>query len=262
MERNLSVSVKGVLVAAVIGLALVVAYLLGTGRMPADPAGAAGPEASADSPMVRMVGEGTATVVPDEVAFTVSAGARHDDLDEALDDASRTMKRTLAALKEYGVEAADTQTTGLNMYPVYEYPSSGPRIFQGYRVNQTARVVVKDLGKAGGAIASAVEAGGNGVRVRNIQLQVGDLDEALGEARDAAVEDAKTKATRTAEAAGRGLGEVISIQELTDDGGRDVLYPQNLSGAFKAADSAAIDVPIRAGEQDLTVQIELVWSLD
>lgn len=260
MERNFSVSVKGLLVAAVIGLALVVAFMLGSGRIPAEPADAAGPEASADAPIVRMVGEGTATVVPDEMAFTVSAGARRDNLADAMDAASRTMQRTLNALKEYGVTKADTQTTGLNMYPVYEYQNSGPRIFRGYRVRQTAEVVVKDLAKASDAIPAAVKAGGNGVRVRNIRLRVSDLDAALAEARDAAVADATAKATRSAEAAGRELGQVISIQDIADgsDGRDSVLMEQSM--AYKAAADLS-SMPVRAGKDELAVRIELIWSL-
>ena len=37
------------------------------------------------------------------------------------------MRRVLAALADQGVRDADVQTTGLQMYPEYDYPRTGRR---------------------------------------------------------------------------------------------------------------------------------------
>ena len=119
------------------------------------------------------------------------------------------MERVLAALDDQGVEEADVQTTGLQMYPEYDYPSYGPPVLTGYRVTQRARVVVRELAQGGEAVSTAVETGGNGVRVTDIRLGVSDPEAALGRARDAAVEAATAKAEQYAAATGQTLGEVL-----------------------------------------------------
>ena len=68
-------------------------------------------------------------------------------------------------LADFGVAKDRVQTTGLSMYPVYDYPRYGPPVLRGYRVTQRARVMVPKLSRAGAAITAAVRHGGNAVRV-------------------------------------------------------------------------------------------------
>ena len=77
-----------------------------------------------------------------------------------------------------------------------------------------ARCTCGSWPKGGTAVAAAVEAGGNGVRVRDIRLEIGDPDAVLEQARDAAVEEATAKAEQYAEATGQALGDVVSIREV------------------------------------------------
>ena len=101
------------------------------------------------------------------------------------------------------------QTTGLSMYPEYDYPAYGPPVLTGYRVTQRAQVHVRELAQGGAAVSAAVETGGNGVRVSDIRLEVGDPDAVLEQARDAAVEAATAKAEQYAAATGQALGDVV-----------------------------------------------------
>jgi len=262
MRGDVTVSVKSILLAGLVGLALVTAYLLGSqGDAVSVPANAATGEsgAMADRRMVSMVGTGEASAVPDQISFTLSATARRLDLDDALDASSATTRRVLSELGKHGVEKSDVQTTGLSMYPEYEYHAYEPPTLVGYRVTQRATVKVDELAKGGPAIAAAVEVGGNGVRVSGIRLGVGDLDAVMERARDAAVESATAKAEQYAAATGQSLGDVMSIREV----GRPALpRPQELS-SFRtlAAADAMKALPIRAGKDDLQVRIQVVWAL-
>jgi len=261
MDRSVTLSSKAVLTAAVVLLALAVAYLLGGGGgvRSAQAAEPVAPAESADSGtphQIRMVGSGTATVVPDQVGFTVSVASKQDSLDAAMKAANASMARVLDTLKGYDVENGDVQTTGLDMSPTYYYPSNAAPVLTGYRVTQTARVVVNDLTQAGAAVTAAVETGGNGVRVRNIRLQVADPERALDRARDAAVKTATTKAQQYAEATDADLGDVVSIKEVSTP--RTVVQS---TWALRAAYDAA-EMPIRAGKDDLTVKVQIVWTLN
>ncbi len=264
MNATVTVSVKGLLVAALVMLALVTAYVLGgAGGTPAAPAqatpAATEQPAGDDARTLRMVGTGEATVVPDMLGFTLSVTAKQPDLDDALGQASGTMRRVLAALRDQGVRDADVQTTGLQMYPEYDYPAYSPPVLTGYRVTQRARVTVRELADGGEAVSTAVETGGNGVRVTDIRLGVSDPEAALGEARDAAVEAATAKAEQYAAATGQTLGDVLGLRELS--GSRP--QPQPVLAYQRAA--SAVDlaaVPLRAGRDDLDVRVEVVWAFE
>jgi uncharacterized protein YggE len=258
VDGKVTVSVRTVLLAALAALGLVVAYLLGSsGSDGGAPATAAETTAGSESPGIEMTGRGQATAVPDQLSFGLSVTAKRDDLEDALDDSSATMKRVLASLEEYGVEEKDIQTTGLSMSPEYQYPAYGPPVLTGYRVTQQARVTVTDLGEGGRAISAAVDAGGNDVRVHSIKLGIADPSAAIEEARDAAVAEAMDKAEQYAAATGRQLGDVVSIREVSAP---PRIVEQAIS--FDRAAIAAKAVPIRAGEQDLTVRVHVVWSLE
>ncbi|MFN8194258.1 MAG: SIMPL domain-containing protein [Nocardioidaceae bacterium] len=261
MDRPLTVRLGSVLVAVVVALALAVAYLVGAAGHDANAATAPGAaEASgADVGTVRMVGRGQVTAVPDMATFAVAVTLKRSDLDTALGDASATMKRVLDSLGEYDVGKADVQTTGLSMSPEYDYHSYGPPTFSGYRVTQSVRVEVRTLSKAGAAITAAVTTGGNDVRVRNIRLQVSDPDAAISRARDAAIAEARTKAEQYAGAADQELGKVRSIKEISVSA--PATHELSYRASYDALTAAKAPVPIRAGESDLTVRVEVVWEL-
>ena len=262
MERNVTVSVRDLLLAGLVLLALLAGWVLGGGAGGGTPARAAtdaGPAAAPSttgSRTVVMTGVGTASAVPDEVGFDVSVGRTRPDLSTALDDASATMTKVLARLADFGVVKDRVQTTGLGMEPVYDYPTYGPPVLRGYRVTQRARVTVPELKRAGGAITAAVRAGGNAVRVGDIRLLVGDRASVLEQARDAAVAEATAKAEQYAQATGQGLGEVLSLREVRA-GGRRATYPVRLEAL---RDANVAKVPIRAGEDELKVTVRVVWA--
>jgi uncharacterized protein YggE len=122
-------------------------------------------------------------------------------------------------------------------------------------------VGVDELTQGGPAIGAAIAVGGNGVRVSGIQLGIADPDGLLKKARDAAVHAATDKAEQYAAATGQQLGEVVSIREI---GRRPQRYqPQSIFARGAIADAElAKALPIRAGEDDLQVRIEVMWALE
>jgi len=267
MNGSVTVSVKSVLLAALVLLGLVTAYLLGgQGDVGAPASASTEPEPEPESAtgqepqrLVRMTASGEATAVPDEMSFALSVTAKRDNLDDALAAASTTMRRVLAELEKHGVTKTDVQTTGLQMHPEYDYPAYSPPVLTGYRVTQRATVHVRELAKGGTAVAAAVETGGDGVRVRNMRLEIGDPDAVLEQARDAAVEEATAKAEQYAGATGQALGDVVGIREVGTPA-RPAPQPVHLQ-SYRSAALADMKMPIRAGEDELKVQVEVVWSI-
>lgn len=268
MDSTVTVSVKGLLTTGLVLLALVTAYLLGgaggSGGTPAQaaeqPTTATGPAAdsTAEARTLRMVGTGEATVVPDQLTFTLSVTNKQIELDHALAASSATLDRVLARLKELGIKEGDVQTTGLQMYPEYDYPAYSPPVLTGYRVTQRAQVTVRDLAQGGKAVSAAIETGGNGVRATNLRLGLSDPEAALAEARDAAVEAATAKAEQYAAATGQGLGDVLGLREVT--GTRGSRQPLSLGRAAFRDAAVSGTLSISAGKEDLSVKVEVLWA--
>ncbi len=151
------------------------------------------------------------------------------------------------------------QTTGLSMNPVYEYHEYDPPTLIGYRVSEKAHVTVPELRNGGKAITAAVNAGGNNVKASNIRLEISNPDAVLKEAREAAVEEATTKAEEYAAATGQTLGDVLSLREVSPATRRDqsYSYPAAADAEFL---SGAKALPIRAGEDELKVTVAIVWE--
>lgn len=264
MDNKVTVSVRSMLLAGLVLIALVAAYLMGGGGEAAPRAAAADqPRATAaKAGTLTMVGKGEASAVPDQLSFALAVKETRPELESALDVASRTTERVLASLTKYGVKRADVQTTGLSMYPVYDYHDYGPPTLRGYKVSQRARVLVTDLGQGGKAVSAAVGAGANAVRVTDIKLQIGDTDAVLEKARDAAVDAATTKAEQYAAATGQELGDVLTLREVST-ASRSALKqaPYNLRGTAPQSDAAAA-LPVRAGKDDLGVTVQVVWEFE
>jgi len=244
-------------------VAVIMAYLIGSvgaGGDEVTPAAASAAVQTASSPVVReiaMRGSGEATGVPDQLSFKLSVNTEAADISTALNQADARMRRVFRALKEEGVGRKDVQTAGLDIRPVYDYSSDGPAVLTGYAVSEDAGVLVRSLGDAGTAIAAAVSAGGNAVRLHGLSLRFGDVDALMRRARDAAVAEATAKAKQYAEATGESLGHVISIKEVSTARPRPVP-----TYARAALDSAVFGkVPIKAGSSEMRVTISVQWSL-
>lgn len=244
-------------------LALLVAFLLGNaGGTPAQAApvylGQQTAAGQVSGGAIKMTGVGKATVVPDQLTFSLSVTDKQSDLDTALSRSSATMKRVIAVLGQHGVRGSDVQTTGLQMYPTYDYHSYGPPTLTGYRVTQRASVVVHDLAEGGKAISAAIGAGGNDVRATNIRLGVSDPEAAMAKARKAAVAEATAKAREYADATGQTLGRVVSVREgRSNRPVRHDLFKQRTT--YDAA-AMPLAVPIKAGQDDLSVKVSVVWT--
>ncbi|MFC6343102.1 SIMPL domain-containing protein [Nocardioides hankookensis] len=261
MNRDLTLSVRTLLLGLLVVRALVVADLLGSaGGTTAQAADDETPTpVPAEKHELTMTGTGDASAVPDQLSFALAVSLTRPDLDDALDAANRAMARVLSSLKEHGVEKGDVQTTGLSMNPVYDYPAYSPPVLRGYHVAERARVLVDDLKEGGAAVTTAVAAGGNDVRVDDLKLLVGDTDEVMAKARDAAVAEARTKAEQYAEASGEELGDVVTISEVH---AKPLPTPVEQYGDLAAALDRGASVPIRAGRDEASVTVRIVWDLE
>jgi uncharacterized protein YggE len=172
------------------------------------------------------------------------------------------MAELIAELKAAGIEARDIQTSGFSVNPNYVYSderdengySLPPRI-NGYQVNNTVTVAVRDLENLGAILDKSVTVGAN--TVNGVSFAVADPSALYDEARKAAFADARAKAELYAEAAGGRLDEIESISE-TQGYNQPQPYPQY--ARMDMAASAA--VPVEAGELAFAITVNVRWELE
>jgi uncharacterized protein YggE len=249
-------------VAAVVGtLALVVTgWLLGHGggTAPAAAAATGSPDASGDRARdgVLVSGTGEVTGRPDTLVAQFGAEATAGTVDDALARADRALGRITDTLTKGGVDEADLQTAGLDIYPQY---SDDGRQVTGYQAQQQLTVTFRDVDEAARLIGRAVSAGGDPARLSGQTVRNDDDSALLADARRKAFDDAKAKAELYGDAAGRDLGRVVSVTETVT--GNDAPYPMNqVYAARDAAGSAAVD--LQPGQQQLSVTVTVEWSFD
>jgi uncharacterized protein YggE len=115
-------------------------------------------------------------------------------------------------------------------------------------------VKVRDLTKVGPVIDTAVAAGAN--QVNGISFSVADPAAAASQAREAAIADAKARATELANAAGVALGAATMITEVSAPGP----IPFDYRMAAPAADQAG--TPILPGTTEVQVDVEVTYAID
>jgi len=211
------------------------------------------------SPSISIQGHGEVVAAPDTAAVTAGVTTQGATAREALDANTKAMTGLIATLKAAGVESRDIQTSDFSVNPQYVYPDKdangvtpAPRI-TGYSVQNGVNVKIRKLADLGKILDQIVSAGSN--TINGVSFSVEDPAKLLDEARKAAFADAAGKAKTYADAAGVGLGTIISISE-----GSNVSPPRPVMfNAMAKADAAP--VPVEAGQLTFDVDASVVWAL-
>jgi uncharacterized protein len=206
-------------------------------------------------PGITVSGRADVAGTPDTLRLDLSVVATASSVSEALASANRSADAVQKSLLANGVQRRDLQTSGLSIQPEYDYSNGAAPRLKGYQVSESVSAKLRNLGRAGNAVGQAVSAGGNAVRVNGISLDLEETSALVSSARDRAFADAKAKAEQYARAAGRSLGEVMSITE-------DVSSPSPIPVLYAALDSAKVaGVPIQPGSQDVSVSVTVVFTM-
>ena len=241
---------RTILIAVPLAVALTASYLVGTTHAPAVAAAAATDPASQG---VIVSGLGKVSGSPDVLRLQLGVEIRRPDVSAALRDANQVQSRVRAALRGDGVDAKDLQTADVSLYPSFD----GKGRSNGYLVSESTVAKLRNLDRAGRTIGDAVTAGGNAARVQGVSFALEDNAALLGQARDAAYAEAKSKAERYAQLSGRSLGQVELVDEEAPRG--DVPIPYARTASLAAGPGA--DVPVEAGQAQVSVSVTVRWSL-
>jgi uncharacterized protein YggE len=210
--------------------------------------------AGVGGPGITMSGRADVAGTPDTLRLDLSVVATASSVSEALAKANGSANAVQKSLLGSGVAKKDLQTSGLNIAPSYDYANPGAPRLTGFEVSESLSAKLRDLGRAGDAIGKAVGAGGNAVRVNGVSLDLEDTGVLVSQARGSAFADARNKAEQYAKAAGRSLGDVVSIAE-------SVANPSPITVPSAAMATKQADVPIQPGSQEVSVTVTVVFAM-
>ncbi len=207
-----------------------------------------------NTPTLSANGTGIVYMTPDVAYIYIGVHSQAENVGDAMSQNSAQAAAVADAIKAFGVEAKDIQTSAFNVYPQQQYSPEGQITGTLYMVDNTVYVTVRKLGDLGKILDATVSSGAN--TINGISFDVLDKEAALKEARLMAIEKAKAQAGELASAAGVTLGNLQSLNVYTS--GNPVPMYEGKGGMAMAASGEA---PISAGQLTLTVEANLIYEI-
>jgi uncharacterized protein YggE len=211
-----------------------------------------------DEVLVQVSASGRADSRPDEARFTVGADTIAPTSREASERNSATINKVAAALRRLGVKEDDLQTRSITLARIDYGPNRGR-----FQANNLIEIKVRDIKRAGEALAAITDAGANVLSGPN--LRVSDPENAGRSAYAAAYRNARGRAEAYAQAAGLKVARVLAIRD-SGEGGGGPSYPYPEEGLMDAQARAVTQVsapppPVQPGISTRQVQIRVDFAL-
>ena len=203
---------------------------------------------------IAVSGAGEVYGTPDTLQMRFGVSVLRPSVDDAVGDAAALADGLISSLESSGVAQEDIQTANYSINPEYDY-SGDQRRLVGYRVTNTVVAKIRDLDSAGSVIDATVASVGDEIQVSGVSFSIEDDTELIAAARTAAWDDALAKAEQLATLAGIELGEAVMISESFSSPAPLPVYRD-----FAAADEAAFETPIEAGQQQVAVTLQVRFS--
>src|SRR3954452_16910848 len=191
---------------------------------------------------LTVIGNGSATAVPDTAMIRLSAVHRARTFAEALAGAESGREEIVRSARDLVVS-----TVNLSVWPTSEQGQQ-----PGFEARHALTIATGDLAVANDLLTRLAHEVGSRLQIEGVDMAVLDPSGPIGRAREAAFADARTKAEHLAALADATLGQVEAIGETGAGGGVPV-------GGFAMAKMA--DVGLQPGETTITASLTITWSL-
>ncbi|MBO0855855.1 MAG: SIMPL domain-containing protein [Nocardia sp.] len=205
---------------------------------------------------VTVIGNGKVTGTPDTLQATIGVQVQGADVSGALNETSGKVKAVTDAVSSAGVERKDIQTQQVSLEPRYTSPApGGAGQISGYEATNSLRITIRDTSKASVILAAAANAGGDNTRISGVSFSIDDDTALLNKAREAAFNDARSRADQYAKLAGDRLGKVLAVTETTS-GQQGAEKSPAMNGR------AVAPVPTEPGQQTTTFAVTVKYALN
>lgn len=207
--------------------------------------------------LLSLTAMGEAETVPDEAGIEVGVESFAPTAQAASAAVAKKGEAIAAALARFEVAPKDIQTRNLSVNRITYGKYKGQ-----FQANNILGVRLRNVAKAGEAVAAATDAGAN--VLSGPSLRIADPEKANRGAYIAAYRAARTRAEAYAEAAGMEISRVLTIR----DGGQGGGMPMPIDYAEEARNAAAMQVSappppsIRPGTSLMRVNVQVDFALE
>jgi hypothetical protein len=206
-----------------------------------------------DEVLVQVSASGRTDTRPDEAMFTAGVSTIAPTAAAASAGNNQAINRVVAALRGLGIRPQDVQTQSITLNRLDYGPNRGR-----FEAENRIAVRVRDLAKAGQAIAATTEAGANVLSGPN--LRVADPEAAGRAAYALAYRAARARAEAYAQAAGLRIARVLAIRDTGGDQGPVTMGALSMEMSADMARSAE-PPPVMAGQNSSEVRIRVDFAL-
>ena len=210
--------------------------------------------AVAEQSTLTVQGVGVVQVDADRASITLGVREVDTDVMGAQGAVNEKMDAVFAALREAGAEEGAITTSGIGIYPNYDYSGEIEQIC-GYTAYNSVIVTVKDVNSVGAFIDAAFAAGANSLDY--VEFTAVDTAEAANQALALAVQSATQKARVLAEAAGVELGGIVEIRDNPDVG----YYDTNRAYAVSADAGMGGGTQVLPTRQEVSATVSVTFAI-
>lgn len=205
--------------------------------------------------LVRVTGVAEVKLTPDRA--TVSIGVETEGLDvgklKAQNDSR--VREILSSLSKLKITSTNIQTSRLSIEPVYNYQDGRQELLR-YKMRNVVTIRIVDLSQVEDVINAGVAGGSN--LLDGLSFYSSRETEIQDSLRIEATRNARTRAAAMAQAAGAGIGKVVSLED-------NVSYqPAYMRKSYMMAERASADqgTPVEAGELTLQATVNAVFEIE
>lgn len=235
---------------------LALSLALGTAAVALSQPAQADVQITTNQPVVEL--SVTETVKGDPDIATIGAGVQtlSPTAVEAMRANAREMTAVIDRIKALGVDEKDIQTTGVSLYPQYDYDQEQRRqVFRGYQASNRVSVILRDIDRTGPVLDALVAAGATDVS--GPDFSINDDTAAKAQARAAAMQRAEAMARDYARMAGYPNVRLLKVSEAVG-----YTPPQPMMRMVKVeAQAADASTPIQPGQIGSSVTVSVTYEM-
>lgn len=216
--------------------------------------------AAAEPNTIAVSGMAEQEVAPDMAYIDVGINVRADDAETARTQEAQIASQIRRALLGLAITDNDLQNTSYYLYQEYKVDRNGVRTADKYVLDSSIKVTVKDLDKLSQVIDNVVEAGAT--NISNITYGLSTQNIIQRQLLATAVENARDKAAVVANAGSRTLGNMLSADINSFDGGTIVAYGANKLRSTTNLAEDGVATKLSPGKIKLNARVQVVFSLN
>lgn len=216
--------------------------------------------AAAEPNTIAVSGMAEQEVAPDMAYIDVGINVRADDAETGRTQEAQIASQIRRALLGLAITDNDLQNTSYYLYQEYKVDRNGVRTADKYVLDSSIKVTVKDLDKLSQVIDNVVEAGAT--NISNITYALSTQNIIQRQLLATAVENARDKAAVVASAGSRTLGNMLSADINSFDGGTIVAYGANKLRSTTNIAEDGVATKLSPGKIKLNARVQVVFSLN